>query len=402
MLGFLKKKVIGDMMLNIFAVSLPIVTLQLIVYPYLSKVLSEEIYGLMLTFYSFWFVISNSLGNVLNNIRLLNVSEYQESNIKGDFNRLLIRYLGINFLLIILLTIMYTGKLDVLEVMLSLLISSILLMKSYIEVGFRINLSYTDILIHNILQSIGFLVGLLLVRYVGIWQLLYLCGFSFSLIYSILKTDLLKEPFIKTKFYRNVKRQADIYSIANFSCSSISYIDKLLLYPLMGGEAVSIYYTATIMGKMISMVSGPITSVILSYISKWEKGKRKIFTKVLCVGGIISVFGYFITMLASGPVINLLFPQWASEVMFFLPVTTIAVLVQTLNSFLDPFVLKFYDIKWQIVINVSSIIVYVISALIMWNTYGLMGFCVGTILGNATKTMIMCTLHFSHELKKKL
>jgi len=64
MIAFLKsKKIVVDMFINIFAVSLPVMVLQFIVYPYLSRCLPEEKYGLMLTFYSLWFVISNSLGN---------------------------------------------------------------------------------------------------------------------------------------------------------------------------------------------------------------------------------------------------------------------------------------------------------------------------------------------------
>lgn len=401
MIKFLKeKKIIVDMFINIFAVSLPVVVLQFIVYPYLSKFLTEDAYGLMLTFYSLWFVISNSLGNVLNNIRLLNAKEYEEQNLVGDFKYLLVRYLIVNLAIIAVLTVVYSEKISLVDILLSLLIATVLLIKAYIEVGFRIKLNYMGILTHNVLQCVGFLIGVVIVKYTGFWQLLFLMGFSLSCFYTIVKTGLLKEPLLKTHLYKNVRKQSDIYSLANFSCSSISYIDKIILYPLMGGECVSIYYTATIMGKVISMVSGPMTSVILSYISKWDKVRNRIITKILAIGVLISTVGYFVTIWISRPVIGFLFPQWVTTVMVYLPITTIAVLIQAFNSFLDPFVLKFYDIKWQIVINASSVIVYVVAALLLWNISGLMGFCVGTILGNFTKTVVMIMVHaFSKEGK---
>ena len=197
--------------------------------------------------------------------------------------------------------------------------------------------------------------------------------------------------------YDTVNRDVNLYTIATFSNSSMSYADKLVLYPLMGGHVVSIYYTATILGKIVSMVSGPITSVILSYISKWNRDKKSIFSKVLILGGGLAIIGYVITMLISRPVIELLFPQWLDEVMIYIPITTFAIVIQTLNSFLNPFILKFYDIKWQIVINIISVSVYFLGSLILWHFYGMIGFCVGTIVGHAAKTLIMVLLHFNAE-----
>ena len=70
----MKKKVIGDMVLNIIAVTIPVAILQLVVYPITAKAISAENYGLMLTIYSAWVMVSNSIGNVLNNIRFYNMN----------------------------------------------------------------------------------------------------------------------------------------------------------------------------------------------------------------------------------------------------------------------------------------------------------------------------------------
>ena len=124
--------------------------------------------------------------------------------------------------------------------------------------------------------------------------------------------------------------------------------------------------------------------------------------KILIVGVILAVIGYGITMGISYPVINLLFPQWKDEVMVYLPITTIAIAIQTLNSFLNPFILKFYDMKWQIIIGMVSVAVYFVMALVLWNFYGMIGFCIGTVLGQLSKTLIMVFLHFvwsNKELK---
>lgn len=395
-------KILFDMCLNIGASGAPIAVLQLIIYPYLASHISSEEYGLMITLYSLWVVISNSLGNVLNNIRLLRSTEYEEEGLKGDFPFLLRNFTAINFIVILIGTLFYIKELNVVYLFFSIIISALILFKAYFEVGFRIKLDYVSILNNGILQCLGFMLGLAFFRFFHVWQFVFLFGFLFNTIFTILKTGMLKEPFIKTKLYSNVSKDAQIYTLATFSGSLMTYADKMVLYPLMGGHVVSIYYTATILGKIIGMISGPITGVILSYISKWSNSQKKIFSKILIVGVILAVIGYGITMGISYPVINLLFPQWKDEVMVYLPITTIAIAIQTLNSFLNPFILKFYDMKWQIIIGMASVAVYFVMALVLWNFYGMIGFCIGTVLGQLSKTLIMVFLHFvwsSKELK---
>lgn len=116
---------------------------------------------------------------------------------------------------------------------------------------------------------------------------------------------------------------------------------------------------------------------------------------------LLAVLGYFITLSISRPVLALLFPQWVQEVMQLLPLTTATIVIQTLNAFLNPFVLKFYDIKWQIVINMSSASVYFLGALALWYFYGITGFCIGTICGQLVKTLIIIMLHLFNRKAQK-
>lgn len=393
-------KVVFDMGLNICAVSVPIAVLQLAVYPYLAKSLDGELYGLMLALYSVWMVVSNSLGNVLNNIRLLYAAGCEERNSTGDFKFILNQWFWLDMAAIGIITVFYLPEFNLADLMFSIFIAGLIILKAYAEVGFRIELNYRAILANGLLQSIGFFAGMVAFYITQIWQWVFVFGFLIPLLFTLWKSCITKEPCLKTKQYKRVKRDSNLLAVATFSSSLMSYADKLVLYPLMGGHVVSVYYTATILGKIISMLTGPVSSVILSYISKWDEGKKKIFSKVLAAGGILSVMGYGITICVSHVAVTILFPQWAEEVMIYLPVTTIAVVIQTLNSFLSPFILKFYDIKWQIVINIVSLFVYLGGALIFWKLWGMMGFCIGTVIGQFTKTIIMIGL-YGFDLKHK-
>ena len=210
-------KIIFDMCLNISASGAPIAVLQLIIYPYLASHISSEEYGLMITLYSLWIVISNSLGNVLNNIRLLRNTEYEKEGLKGDFPFLLRDFMIINFIVIFIGTVFYIKKFNIIYIVFSLIISMLILLKAYCEVGFRIKLDYISILINGILQCFGFVFGLIFFYFTRVWQFIFLFGFLLNTIFTILKTGMLKESFVRTRIYKNVSKDAGIYTLATFS-----------------------------------------------------------------------------------------------------------------------------------------------------------------------------------------
>ena len=68
-------------------------------------------------------------------------------------------------------------------------------------------------------------------------------------------------------------------------------------------------------------------------------------------------------------------------------------------AFLQPFVLKFCDVRWQILISSVSSSSYFCSALLLWKFYGLTGFCVGTVVGASIKILIMIIVYYTQSKK---
>lgn len=164
----------------------------------------------------------------------------------------------------------------------------------------------------------------------------------------------------------------------------------------MGGMTVSIYYTATILGKIVSMLTGPINSVALSYITRWDKRKANVFTDVLGIGIVFCIIGYVAAVLLAEPVIGYLFPQWVKSVLEIIPLTTITVMLTVLASILHPFVLKFCNRQWQLIISFISSLIYFTCALVLWRYMGLKGFCIGTIIGALVKVIMMIIVYYNN------
>ena len=384
-----KRKIIIDSILSILASAIPIVVLQLIVLPIVGLRLGDTEYGTAVTLISMATLFSLPFGNVLNNIRLLMDVEYRDNNISGDFNILVFSSIVINAIIMIIGTIYYENGFSLISILLVVIFSGLNILREYLIVTFRIIINYKSILINNIILGIGYLFGLLVFSYLGYWQLIYVFGASFSLAYINKKSNLLKEGFVKTKLFKKTTYKSLVLFISIFMKSLLNYADKLLLFPLLGPTAVSVYYSATLMGKIISMAITPISGVMLSYLAKMSRFKMKDFILMVSLVSIVGFLGYFIILIVSEPILNLLYPHWADESLSLIHITTATAIVGVIISVIHPVILRFNHINWQLFINFINLVVYVVCVMIFYNLYGLIGFCMGMLIASLIKLLIM-------------
>ena len=393
---------IKNFLWNIISAAIPVVVLQLIIYPILAQKIDSNAYGLMTTMYSCLMLVPYVLGNVLNNVRLLYHKKYVESHIEGDFNIWQILFLIISLSFICICSLYYYEEVDVIGVLLIVLAAPIVCICAYIEVGLLINLDYKRVLVSNIIMAIGYILGLFFAIISQKWESIFLLGQLFKGVYLYKNTSLLREKIQKTPLFKTISKDTMLLLSAVFLSNIMNYADKMILFPILGGTLVSIYYTATILGKIVGMVVTPISSVILSYISKRDNLERKKFNRVLLVGICVCTIGYCICMLISKFILGILFPQWVDQVMEYIPITTIALSLNAMCSIIHPFVLKFCDMKWQIVINGVSSMTYLACSLIFLQISGLTGFCIGTVIGYLSKAILLIFIYYKFSTNKKL
>ncbi len=384
-----KKKIVFDLVLNMIATAVPIAILQLVIYPLISQDVTVEGYGMMVTVISLLTVISNTLGNTLNNIRLLNDGKYKKKRIVGDFNQLLLRESIISLIIVGSFSIVLFRQISLIEFLLIEVIGMLMVFHSYFIVDFRLKLDYNAIVWNNVQLALGYFVGYLTFFLTGIWELVYLFGYGFSLIYIFRKTKLWREPLLKTIYWHEILKDTFLLLISGVLGSLLNYSDKIIIYPMIGAEAVTIYYIATLLGKLVSMVIGPINSVMLSYIVKLKQISNKILTLILCSAVMIAVVGYIICLTFGEVVLKYIYPQHFSEVVKYMPITSATAMIMMLISVLYPFVLKFCKMKWQVIIDATSLICYVCLGVAFYQFYGLYGFCIGVLAAFLIKFFIM-------------
>ncbi|WP_326907834.1 hypothetical protein [Sedimentibacter sp. MB31-C6] len=398
----MKKKIIFDLLLNIVATAIPIAIIQLLIYPIIAKELGNTDYGLMITLVSLFNLVSHPYGNVLNNIRLLQNNDYEKNNFEGDFNILLIVGLFFNSIIMIIGTIYYEGGFSFVSILLSIAISALILIREYMIVTFRISLNYKAILLNNIFLVFGYLVGFLLFIIFGYWQLIYLSGYFVSLLFILKNSDMLKEKYKITPLFNSTSHKSMILFFSTFLKSAIVYADKLIIYPLLGPVAVSTYYSATILGKIISMGIAPISSVFLSYLPNIKKISLYNFIRLLFITGVIGVVGYYLCILVSKPMLFLLYPEWAIESLDLIKITTASAILGVMCSVINPVILRFNNVNWQLVISMVEVMFYVVFTIFFYRIFGLKGFCLGILITKIFKLLLMITVYISYLRRNKL
>lgn len=394
----LNKKFIGDVTRNMIASALPIIILQLFVLPQVASKLGAAQYGLMLTIISCITLVSVSIGNALNNTRLLWNARYEEEKCKGDFNILVIASAVINVVVLTGFTILYSGFGSLVATVIA---GTLQFLQPYLLVKFRIDLNYRAIVLNQVILVIGYLVGLILFYATGIWQWIYIVGYASSVVYINSKGRLLREPMVRTRHFRDVRLDTARLTCATLLGAALTYADKLLIYPILGGSAVSIYYAATIVGKICAMAITPMNSVMLSYLAKMKTIRTK---PVLCGVAILAIFAitaYFICIAISPSLLEWAYPAWAKESLAVVGITTATAMINVVTSVIKPIVIRFCNLQWQIYINAMSLFLYVAVALWLVPHFGLKGFCVAVLVVAICNLIMFLSVFFVSQYKFK-
>lgn len=384
----MKRKFTKDIILNIIASGAPTIVLQLILYPLIALETTSDSYGEMISFIAWINLSAISMGSVLNNTRLIKNDLYRSDKVSGDFNILLIYYSIINQIVVICGLIFLSESIGFINLLLLVVFSAILLVKSYIIVEFRLKLNFINILLDSVFMMIGYFIGYLIFTMIGYWEIMFLSGSLLSLIFVLAKTEKVKEPYRKTKYYRKTKRTANSLFLSVAINSLTVQLDKIILLPLLGAHAVTIYYVGTLLGKLFGLVFSPINSVILSYLSKIKHPDKNIFIQALTFSIFIGVIFYALIIYLSDYILSFIYPTYVDESIKYVGITTATSILISINGILNSFLLKFKNVKWQVIINIGYLVQFLVMSIIFLKLYGLIGFCYGILISVITKMIV--------------
>ncbi len=383
------KSISKDFLFNITASLVLTGIMQIVVYPLLAYKLSSAEYGELLTIMGIVNTIIVALGNSLNNVRLIEKNKYDAEGLVGDYNILIACASIAGCILVALLSICVFKQSVFLAVSLSIVVC-LGILKSYYCVQFRIVLNFKKILIQNIIGATGYIIGSLLLFQILFWPIPFIIAELVQLLYIFSNSDLHKEPLKRTPLFVLTTNKYFILIISGLSTTLITYLDRLIIFPLLGGDSVSTYTVAAFFGKTLGIVMTPIAGVLLAYYS--QKGFRMTKSRFWGINGASFVFALAFLLVASflAPFITrLLYPTIFEAAEPYIFVANTAATINVLCQLAQAAILKFAPTWLQIVKEFGYCVAYLACGYLLLNSFGLMGFCFAAIVANTVKLLLL-------------
>ena len=271
-------RISADFFLSILASAVTTIATTFIVNPILAKRIDSKGYGLLLTVAALVTMLSAVFGNTLNNTRLVQNDKKDLDDNNHTFNyKVIILISSIIATNIILIFVLFVYKIPVITSLL-LGVWALYDFLNYYMVVFRVKINTLRNFVSSLLQAIVYIVAVLLVRNVLFWPIIYVLGEIVQLVYITLRTELPREKFKIDNNLKPILKTYIVIMLASIVGQIILYLDRFLIYPILGGEAVTIYTVSTVYSKLLVMVFAPIAFVLLSYYSQPNlKMTRKIY-----------------------------------------------------------------------------------------------------------------------------
>lgn len=385
------KKLLSDFSNAMIATALMVCSLQLIVYPYLAKTYSSEVYGVILTTMGIINAMVGTLANSLNNIRLILNSKYEKHNVEGDFNVLLFfsTILGVIVIIIVFIGLKLNDS-NNLSLFLLIILLVVTMLRTYFLVYYRIKLNFIANMICCLIISVGYIVGAYLVRITKYWPLAFISGEFLGCLFLFLNTPLYKESFSFTIYFKDTLKEYVILILTFFVANFILYLDRLLLYPALGGQAVTNYTVASFFGKTLEVLVIPLSNVLLAHYSQngFYMDVRR-FWKINIISIAISGVFFIVSIFLSSWITGLLYPTVIEEARPYILLANLSVIINIAGNMTQPAILRFSKRSWQLVIQIIYGFTYITLGLYLLKSGGLYGFCIATVVANGIRLMTM-------------
>ena len=377
-----------DFLLNILASLISVGSIQLVCYPFLSKIMSPDDYGILLTLMGFSNLAVVIMGNSLNNTRLIREQRYKELGIVGDFNSLAI---GCSVVSAIALFIgAQVFDYTTIDSALIAFATALTVWSAYHQVSFRLVINYVKNLIFNIVRALGYVIGSYISYRINCWEVAFIVGEGIGCAYLLVSACTIAEPYNRTQLLPSTCRDFSFVSWGNVANGIMTYMDRFLLLPLLGATSVAYYTVASYLGKSVGIIINPVSSVLLTYFVKdKEKVDRSIFHKrlliVFCVGTAILLA----VLIVCKPLLSLLYPDLVDGALPFVLPASIAATLGVVSGTIQPMVLAYAPAYWQTIIQIGYLFTFGVFGFLGILTAGLAGFCIALIAANAARVLLM-------------
>ena len=384
--GQLVRKLLSDSAWSIAGLVLMNVTAQFAVYPVWNRELGNDPYGRILYLIAGMNIIAVSMGVACNYARMKASAEGKTEN--RPYSRiLLITTCGL--IPWCVLVSLFAGEegLDLPETGLLILLGAATMWRYYADVEYRLSLNYRAFFVYYLAISIGYGIGVGLFLWLKLWPLALLPGELAGIILVYRRGTVLRK--IETESAGQDRAVTGMVTTL-FATEVISNLilngDRVLLNLLVNATAVTVYYQASLMGKTMALVTMPLNSVLIGYLSRFKGGlTKKIMNRVTlaCLAAVPAAT--LAATVGSHILIRILYPQNYELVSPYFIMANVAQVAFFVSGVAATVLLRFCRTGYQLYINLvyaGLFILLCVPGVLLRQVEGL---CIGMMIAGLLK-----------------
>lgn len=392
------KNLIRDLFFNTLGFGIYIATQQILLMPIMAKIFPEEEFAKIVLYISVFAIVTNVLGSELGIVKQVKRDEIRE---KSDYNRILLQLFP--FIILVSIVTLYILKFNVIEII--MLTISILLgnTRLYSAAHFRANKDFKKIVIQNVLYLIGTVLGLFITYKLKMIAIPMLLAEVICLIFDILNTDIIKTGVSKTQSNKEIWKTFAGFGFISFLINMTTYFDKIIIYPILGDNAVNVYYATSSMSKILSLITNPLHGVILSWLKgNDEEFKKKVTTVTLKANIPMLIITFLLSIPLTYIAVMILYPQYLEDSRKLIIPICIGVAFSTASSIVKAILMKYIESKKLVKIYVIYIIILFLGATIASHYIGITGFAYAISLASVSLwIMFILLLNKTNALQER-
>ena len=418
-----------DLIFSILALVIYNGVLQLLIYPGLNARMGAEAFGTVLYFISVISIMGAGFGTAASYSRM--VAKKNRSQANGDYNVFLLMVAGVSLVVTAVALVklggfgtesvepealsgITTGSMPAPTTFLPVYILMVVtVVRYYADVEYRMTIRFVDYCVFFGVVSLGYVVGLGVIDILGrkaagdtgtvvgttyssdirgtyCWWIVLLIGELCGILYTVIRGSIFRPPFaaLSESFRENLK-SCWIISASNLLSALILNSDRILIRLMVGAKEVTVFYTASLIGKIVAMLTTPLNGVIISYFTNYKiKLEKRTFGLIAAGLVVLSVIGAGLCTAVSMLFVKLMYPDVfeASRQFFFL--ANLGQILYFISGSLMVIVLSFTGEKLQLKINVIYVTLFAILVIPMTYVMGMQGLAVGLVIVNALRLII--------------
>jgi O-antigen/teichoic acid export membrane protein len=262
----------------------------------------------------------------------------------------------------------------------------------YSDVQFRLIINYKKYFLYYLLLSFGYCSGSLILKN---WSFVFLLGETLAVMYVVLKGNILTKQLAVSEFKFKVLKSSTTLSLSYLLFNTILFIDRIILLNLVDSQAVSQYYVASLLGKTLAIITGPLNTIILSYLTKDKKViDKKQYLKIITIVTLISAVFFSMCWLATPLFVKIFYPNLFESARQLAAAASLAQVLCFSSTIFLAVVLTFASEKHQFAVQFLFAIAFIGLAIPMTKASGVFGFAKAAVFANLFRFLLVCILGY--------